>query len=467
MRIRILVLFLMLGSLGYSQSVLGDWNGILNIQGTQLRIVFHISETGGTYTATLDSPDQKAFGIPAGETTFAENNLEIKLPNLAAQYKGKYDAAAQVVDGTFSQGGATFPLKLTREEQEKQELKRPQNPVAPFPYAQEDVTYDNPAAQGVTLAGTLTLPKGDGPFPAVILISGSGPQNRDEELLGHKPFLVIADHFTRNGIAVLRFDDRGVGQSTGDFATATSADFATDVQAGVEYLKTRKEINARKIGLAGHSEGGLIAPMVAAKSADVAFIVLMAGPGVSGDKVIRLQSRLISKAEGKSEQEIKADDNFLKTAFKELKKTKNIEATRLKLKNTMMKEMEKLPAADKEKLGNLDQVATSQVNSITSPWFRYFLFYDPATSLEKVKCPVMAINGGKDLQVDPNQNLPAISSALKKGGNTRFVVKEIPGLNHLFQHTDTGKPSEYAEIEETIAPEALNYMTGWILEQTK
>lgn len=457
----------MLGSLGYSQSVLGDWNGILNIQGTQLRIVFHISETGGTYTATLDSPDQKAFGIPAGETTFAENNLEIKLPNLAAQYKGKYDAAAQVVDGTFSQGGATFSLKLTREEQEKQELKRPQNPVAPFPYAQEDVTYDNPAAQGVTLAGTLTLPKGDGPFPAVILISGSGPQNRDEELLGHKPFLVIADHFTRNGIAVLRFDDRGVGQSTGDFATATSADFATDVQAGVEYLKTRKEINARKIGLAGHSEGGLIAPMVAAKSADVAFIVLMAGPGVSGDKVIRLQSRLISKAEGKSEQEIKADDNFLKTAFKELKKTKNIEATRLKLKNTMMKEMEKLPAADKEKLGNLDQVATSQVNSITSPWFRYFLFYDPATSLEKVKCPVMAINGGKDLQVDPNQNLPAISSALKKGGNTRFVVKEIPGLNHLFQHTDTGKPSEYAEIEETIAPEALNYMTGWILEQTK
>ena len=457
----------MLGSLGYSQSVLGDWNGILNIQGTQLRIVFHISETGGTYTATLDSPDQKAFGIPAGETTFAENNLEIKLPNLAAQYKGKYDAAAQVVDGTFSQGGATFSLKLTREEQEKQELKRPQNPVAPFPYAQEDVTYDNPAAQGVTLAGTLTLPKGDGPFPAVILISGSGPQNRDEELLGHKPFLVIADHFTRNGIAVLRFDDRGVGQSTGDFATATSADFATDVQAGVEYLKTRKEINARKIGLAGHSEGGLIAPMVAAKSVDVAFIVLMAGPGVSGDKVIRLQSRLISKAEGKSEQEIKADDNFLKTAFKELKKTKNIEATRLKLKNTMMKEMEKLPAADKEKLGNLDQVATSQVNSITSPWFRYFLFYDPATSLEKVKCPVMAINGGKDLQVDPNQNLPAISSALKKGGNTRFVVKEIPGLNHLFQHTDTGKPSEYAEIEETIAPEALNYMTGWILEQTK
>ncbi len=457
----------MLGSIGYSQSVLGDWNGILNIQGTQLRIVFHISETGGAYTATLDSPDQKAFGIPAGETTFAENNLEIKLPNLAAQYKGKFDAAAQVVDGTFSQGGATFPLKLTREEQEKQELKRPQNPVAPFPYAQEDVTYDNPAAQGVTLAGTLTLPKGDGPFPAVILISGSGPQNRDEELLGHKPFLVIADHFTRNGIAVLRFDDRGIGQSTGDFATATSADFATDVQAGVEYLKTRKEINARKIGLAGHSEGGLIAPMVAAKSADVAFIVLMAGPGVPGDQVIRLQSRLISKAEGKSDEEIKADDDFLKMAFKEMKKSKDIEATKLKLKKALTKQLEKLPEAEKEKLGNVDQVAASQVNSITSPWFRYFLSYDPATSLEKVKCPVLAINGGKDLQVDPNQNLPAIGKALKKGGNTRYVLKEIPGVNHLFQHTDTGKPSEYAEIEETIAPEALNYMTGWILEQTK
>lgn len=457
----------LIGTTASAQSIVGDWYGMLDLPGAKLRIVFHLTQTDNGYAATLDSPDQSAFGLPAGETTVVNNILEIKMPNLGAHFKGGFDEATQTIAGTFTQGGAALPLNMGRKTQEKQEVARPQVPVAPFPYTQEDVQFDNPAAKGVTLAGTLTLPKGAGPFPVVVMISGSGPQNRDEELLGHKPFLVIADHFTREGIAVLRFDDRGVGKSTGDFKTATSADFASDVLAGVQYLKTRKEVDARKIGLVGHSEGGLIAPMVAAQSADVAFIVLMAGPGVSGDEIVILQSELISRAEGESEKNIASNDQFLKKAFKALKKTRNLEATKAKLKKSLTREINKLPAADKEKLGPVDQAVNAQVDAISSPWFQYFLTYEPSTSLEKVACPVLAINGGKDLQVDPKQNLPAIEAALKKGGNKHYLIKELPGLNHLFQHTETGKPSEYGLIEETFSTDAMALMTKWILEQTQ
>ncbi len=462
-----MLLFVLAGTAGNTQPILGDWHGVLDLPGSKLRIVFHLTKSGNGYAATLDSPDQSAFGLPAGETTVDNNTLEIKMPNLGAHFKGAFDEAAQTINGTFTQGGAALPLNMGRKAQEKQETVRPQNPKAPLPYTQEDVQYANPAADGVTLAGTLTLPQGTGPFPAVVMISGSGPQNRDEELLGHKPFLVVADHFTRQGIAVLRFDDRGVGKSTGDFKTATSADFASDVLAGIRFLKTRKEINTRKIGLVGHSEGGLIAPMVAAQSQDVAFIVLMAGPGVSGADIVILQSELISRAEGESEKTIASNDKFLKKAFKALRNTKDLEATKIKLKKSLTREINKLPAADQEKLGPVDQVVNSQVDAISSPWFQFFLTYEPSTSLEKVTCPVLAINGGKDLQVDPKQNLPAIEAALKKGGNTRYLIKELPGLNHLFQHTETGKPSEYGKIEETFSTDAMALMAKWILEQAQ
>jgi pimeloyl-ACP methyl ester carboxylesterase len=308
------------------------------------------------------------------------------------------------------------------------------------------VAYENELA-GIQLAATLTIPPGQGPFRAVVLITGSGPQDRDESLAGHRPFLVLSDYLTRRGIAVLRADDRGVGKSGGKFAAATTADFATDTEAGVAYLKTQPEIDPKKIGLVGHSEGGIIAPMVAARDSDVAFIVMMAGAGVPGDQILAEQSLLISEAGGKSRPE--AEKN----------------AAREREILTLVKQ-EKDNAALREKLAALiprAQVDT-QLGQIASPWFRYFIAYDPATALRKVACPVLAINGEKDLQVPPRQNLPAIRKALEAAGNKDFEIAELPGLNHLFQTAKTGSPAEYAQIEETISPVALEKIAAWILK---
>jgi hypothetical protein len=332
------------------------------------------------------------------------------------------------------------------------EPRRPQNPVKPYPYREEEVTYANKAG-GNTLAATLTVPPGKGPFPAVLLIVGSGPHDRDESLMGHKPFLVLADYLTRKGIVVLRADKRGVGKSTGDNETATTADYATDAEAGVAYLKTRSEVDPHKIGLVGHSEGGVIAPMAAVADPDVAFIVMMAGSGVEGDQILVEQGRLIAEAGGMSKE--KAEENAVKQrevlALVETEKDSAI----------LDKELREKLAAD----GLPEAQIGATIKIATAPWFRYFLTYDPAVTLRKVTCPVLVINGSLDLQVPPAQNLPAIRKALQDGGNKHFEVDELPGLNHLFQTAKTGAPSEYGEIEETMSPVALDKMGGWILKQ--
>jgi hypothetical protein len=444
------------------QTITGDWYGTLEVSGMKLRLIFHIEKSADGYRATMDSPDQGANGIPVQKVSLDEQQVEISLANLGINYSGELIGEGTKIAGTFQQGGASIPLELERESQEKTEVKRPQEPRPPFPYRAEEVSYENEKAAGVTLAGTLTLPEGEGPFPAVILISGSGPQDRNEELLGHKPFLVIADHFTRQGIAVLRFDDRGVGGSTGDFGAATSADFATDVQAGIDFLKKRPEIATEHIGLVGHSEGGLIAPMVAANDPAVDFIVMMAGPGVSGTEILLLQQELLARAEGAGEKEIERTRKVSKRMFKDLKNSQNLEQTKEDMIRYVKEELENLPEKDKAGLGDLDQLARQRVNVLASPWFRYFLTYDPQESLKKVNCPVLAINGEKDLQVDAEQNIPAIEKALKAGGNQEVTTKVLPGLNHLFQHSETGRSSEYGQLEETCAPEALELMTEWI-----
>jgi fermentation-respiration switch protein FrsA (DUF1100 family) len=313
------------------------------------------------------------------------------------------------------------------------------------------VVYQNKSA-GVELAATLTIPQGKGPFPAVVLITGSGPQDRDEALFGHRPFLVLSDYLTRKGIAVLRADDRGVAKSTGNFALATTADFATDTEAGIAYLKTRPEIDVHKIGLIGHSEGGAIAPMVAARNRDVAFIVMMAGTGVPGDAVIAEQTKLRLEANGVSSAEAEKQG-----------------ATELEILTLVKQEKDPIAAEKKlhEKLSG--QVTDAQlgatIQTLNSPWMRYFISFDPATALAKVSCPVLALNGSKDVQVSPSQNLPAIRKALEAGGNKHFEIAELLGLNHLFQTTKTGSPNEYAQIEETIAPVALDKIASWILTQ--
>ena len=448
----------------YGQEITGQWNGILKVQGIQLRLVFHIEKTDIGYSATMDSPDQGALGIPVTSTTFENATLTLIIPNAKIEYDG-VRGKDNIIVGTFRQAGQTFPMNLSKEFVEKEKLVRPQEPVKPYPYYEEEVTFANDKA-GIDLTGTLTLPKKDGVYPAVILITGSGPQNRDEELLGHKPFLVLADYLTRNGIAVLRFDDRGTASSKGDFATATTMDFSTDVQAAVDYLTERKEINQKKIGLIGHSEGGIVAPIVAAASKDVAFIVLMAGTGIQGDQLLLLQQELIGRVSGMTEEELQGTKDFNKGAFDLVIGSTDTEQLTKDLTTYLKKGFEDNPEEIPESMRE-DEFVGLQVQQLVSPWMLYFIKYNPALILQKVKCPVLAINGEKDLQVPPKENLSAIAAALKKGGNKKFTTKELPGLNHLFQECTTGSPDEYSEIEQTISPVALSEILLWIQMQTK
>ena len=439
------------------QDIAGDWNGVLKVQGMQLRLVFHITKADNGYASTLDSPDQGALGIPVTSTELDGTAITLKVDPLRIVYSGIINTENEI-EGTFTQSGQSFPMNLTQTPIEKSEPKRPQEPKPPFPYKSEDVKL--PSLDGsFELAGTLTLPRDKSDYPVVILISGSGPQNRDEELLGHKPFLVLSDHLTRNGIGVLRYDDRGVAESGGDRQNATSLDFANDVQAVVNFLKKRKDIGKNPIGLIGHSEGGLIAPMVASKSKDVDFIVLMAGPGVPGDQIIIEQTGLILKSAGNSEERIQSELNLSRGAFDIIKSSQNPDSIKSDLLSYFSESMKDAPLPEGT---SIEEFLEPQLAQLTSPWFQYFLSYDPTTSLSKVQCPVLAINGEKDLQVPPN-NLQLIHAALVKGGNKNVTVSEFPGLNHLFQTSETGAVNEYATIEETMAPVVLKRITDWIL----
>ena len=459
----ILVLTFLTALTGTAQDITGKWNGVLKVQGTQLRLVFNVTKSGETFNATMDSPDQGANGIPVTKTTFEDSKIKFEVTNARIEYDG--ELKDNEIIGTFKQGVQEFPMNLSRKAIEKEIVKRPQEPSKPYSYYSEDVTFQNTNAN-ITLAGTLTLPKKQGVFPVVILISGSGPQNRDEELLGHKPFLVLSDYFTKNGIAVLRYDDRGVGLSQGDFKTATSADFATDVESAIAYLKTRKEINKKQIGLVGHSEGGLIAPMVASKSKDVSFIVLLAGTGIQGDKLLLLQQELIAKANGASESDIRKSIQANAKLFEMVVQSNDNQKLKADLTNQINEIIKNDNTTEIPNGMTKDQYTALQVNQISSPWMEYFMKYNPVTALEKVKCPVLAVNGEKDLQVPPKENLTAIKNALTKGGNKNVTIIEFPNLNHLFQECQTGSPNEYATIEQTFSPTALTEITNWIRKQT-
>ncbi len=448
-----------------AQDITGQWNGVLKVQGIQLRLVFNVSKSDSGFSATMDSPDQGANGIPVTTTTFENPEIKFVVAMAGIEYKGAIKDNEIV--GIFKQGGMELPLNLSRKTIEKEEVLRPQEPKKPYPYYSEEVTFQNTNA-GISLAGTLSLPEKEGRFPVVILISGSGPQNRDEELLGHKPFLVLSDYLTRNGIGVLRYDDRGVGGSTGDFETATSAHFASDVESALAYLKTRKEVNSKKIGLIGHSEGGLIAPMVVAgKTKDVAFIVLLAGPGIQGDQILLLQQKLIGKASGVSDEDLQKNEAINRKAFDIVNQSINLVQLKADLTNYLHQSLIDHPNSEKPEGMSADDFVALQVEQMATPWMQYFIKYNPAPALEKVQCPVLALIGEKDLQVPPKENLKAIKEALAKGGNTKVTVKELPNLNHLFQECETGSPFEYASIEQTISPTALSEIMNWIQTQTK
>ena len=445
----------------------GIWEGKLKVNaGIELRLVLQVQKgKDGALKATLASPDQGANSIPISAIDLKGDMLSFESKVIGAKYSGKKTKDGTGFDGQFNQGGAKFPLVLKKTDKISV-AARPQTPKPPFPYRSEDVKYENKAA-GVKLAGTLTLPAGKGPFPAVLMITGSGAQDRDETILGHKPFLVIADALTRRGIAVLRVDDRGVGGSTGGTTDSTSEDFAGDALAGVAFLKGRKEIDPARIGLVGHSEGGLIAPIAAARSKDVAFIVLMAGTGLPGIDIIKAQAELIAKAEGASESEMKYSRETQRRAIDIFLKEKDEKVARTKLVAAMKEMLAAMPEAEKKALDEAGgEVSEAMIDQFNNAWFRSFLAFDPRPTLRKVRCPVLAINGEKDLQVPCKENLAEIDKALRAGGNRDVKTIAFPGLNHLFQPCKTGSPSEYSKIETTIAPEVLKAIGDWIVEKT-
>lgn len=445
-----------------AQKITGDWYGEVGSGENKLQFVFHIAETEDGLSATMDIPSRSLIRIKTQETTFENSKLHIDGKNFGFEYKGTYNADSAALLGKFIEGVNEVPLNLNREELVAPKAKvRPQEPLKPYPYREEAVVFTNEKDE-ITLAGTLTLPMGNGKFPVAILITGSGPQNRDEEIFGHKPFLILADHLTRLGIAVLRYDDRGVNESTGNFADATTADFATDVESAIDYLKSRKDIDKKQIGLVGHSEGGIIAPMVAANSKDVDFIVLLAGTGVSGYETSRIQAITLRGFEVPDEE---AFNTFITEALDIASTEKDVTLVREELtafynKSPFFNAM----AGDGPQR---EQVLKGLVETRTNKWIRYFYNYNPADMLEKVKCPVLSINGTKDQQVVAGINQAGIRAALEKGRNKDFQVIAIEGMNHFFQEAKTGAMDEYADIEETFSPKALKIVSDWILKRVK
>lgn len=441
-----------------AQDFTGEWQGALDVNGLQYRLVLHMEEKEGELSATLDSPDQQVKGMLINTISFQDNTLKFEMTAQQATFTGKY--VNDSFEGTWTQGGGTLPITFKRQKLEKKVVSRPQEPQGPFPYDVEEVTFHNPDFD-INLAGTITKPEGDGPFPAIILISGSGAQDRDETLAGHKPFWVLADYMSRRGIAVLRFDDRGVAKSEGDYSTATTADLATDAKAAVEFLAGRSDV--REIGLMGHSEGGIIAPIVAAEHSKVDFIVLLAGTGIPGEELLLMQSEAIMAAQGMAGPMLDRTMQINQGIFSIIKNNSDPANLKDELGSYVLAE---IPEAYRQGMSD-EEFVDSQVGRLLSPWMQYFIKYNPALILEDVDCPVLAVNGDKDLQVPAEANLTAIAAALKKGGNSQVTTSTYPGLNHLFQKTETGLPSEYGTLEETFSEEVMKDLAAWIKKTTK
>jgi pimeloyl-ACP methyl ester carboxylesterase len=440
----------------------GTWMGRIEAGALYLRLVFNFSiNEQDSLKASLESPDQGSVIVPMGTVHLRGDSIIINAQLLGGKYSGLIKGERSL-EGTWEQMGQSFQLNMEKQDAPFR-LNRPQEPKPPFTYRVEEVSIINEGG-GFALSGTLTLPYGPGPFPAAVLISGSGPQNRDEELMGHKPFAVIADHLTRNGIAVLRYDDRGTGKSGGVFAGATSADLSTDAQAAFNFLQSRKEIDKNKTGLIGHSEGGLIAPLLASREPKVAWIVSLAGPGVNGRELMLRQAEEISRAMGNSEEDIQTAKKINEKLYKIVRKNPGSQEAEEKLVKTLRRELIKADVQDEI---IEERITTVKINLLNDsyPWLRYFMVTEPSDLWKAVSCPVLILNGEKDLQVNAAINTEGIAKALSEGGSDSYRVIIFPGLNHLFQHCTTGLPGEYGTIEETFSSEGLEIISGWIRER--
>ncbi len=425
----------------------------------QLRL---LQAADGTRVGRLDSLSEHLADLSL-RLYVDGDDFRFELPVTQAKYSGKLNAAKEKIEGEWLQSGQPFPLTFTKVDLSKTKAveppQRPQTPKPPYPYEEKQVEFAG-GAEGVRLAGTLTIPRNGGPFAAAILISGSGPQDRDETLLGHKPFLVLADHLTRAGFAVLRYDDRGAGKSSGTFGTATSQDFARDATAAFEFLQQQPGIDPERVGFIGHSEGGLVGPMVAAERSDVGFVIMMAGPGVTGREIIENQTELISRAEKLPDDKIANELEALREILDIVGNGKSDEENQPLLQQMIDRQWDKLSEAEQK--ATTKEMLMGQISALKSPWIKYFLEYDPRPTLARVQCPTLAVNGELDLQVDPKLNLPAIRQAFESAGKSNFEIVELEKLNHLFQTATTGSPTEYRAIDETIAPVALQTITDYL-----
>jgi pimeloyl-ACP methyl ester carboxylesterase len=447
-----------------AKQLIGSWEGVLKVGAVELRLVLVVEQGSGDFlTGYMVSPDQSPAKHPLGRVDFVgERSVLLHVGSIGTTFAVSPSLDESTLEGEFRQGAGVFEIALASVAQLTQRL-RPQEPRGPFPYDSEEVQYEN-SSGGVTLAGTLTLPKGEGPFPAAILITGSGGQDRNEEIFEHKPFWVIADHLTRAGIAVLRVDDRGIGGSSkGELSGgATTFDFAGDVGAGMDFLQLHARIAPDKIGLIGHSEGGVIAPLVARERGDVAFAVLLAGTGVRGDKLLVMQNAAIMRASGIDEETVAA---ALTSQGELFSIVQDSSLSLQELKEHLAQAIEAHEEFQEASAEEQAQGLKSALAQLTNPWLVAFIRHDPATVLREVSCPVLALNGELDLQVPSKANLDSIAKALEEAGNEDFTTLAFPGLNHLFQHCETGLIAEYGEIEETFSVEVLEVMSAWIAER--
>ncbi|NEV93533.1 alpha/beta hydrolase [Psychroflexus sp. YR1-1] len=432
----------------HAQDISGDWTGELKFEGYTLDLNFKIYKKEGDYASLLSVPAQSLNDYKSTSTSLTDSIVRIELQPLGIKYQGTWSAKDTIV-GEFFQNGMLLKLNLIRGQSQ---LNRPQEPQPPFAYEVEEVVFRN-EADSINLSGTLTLPKTGGPFPVVILISGSGPQDRNSTIMGHKPFLLLADELTQSGVGVLRFDERGVGQSEGDFKQASLDDFVKDVTYAFDFLKNRPEIDSSQIGLLGHSIGGIIAPRVAIEK-NVSFLILLASPGIRGDELMLKQRADFLKLRGIDEAQIEESNAIFKATYEFINTTS---AVGKPLKTEIMRFLATQYA---EEL--MDKQRAVLVDQISSNEFIGLLRNRPAQYLEKVDCPVLAIGGSKDFQVSSTENLEAIQLKVSQGGNTRVETREFEGLNHLLQESDTGDVSEYAALEQTMSPRVLDYIKTWL-----
>ena len=442
--------------------ITGSWEGAISIMNSELGIIVDINQSGDTLKATIDIPMQNAKGLLLKNLIFNQPKIHFELqagPGVAV-FDG--EKSADSIAGDFSQAGMKGKFHLKKGISSKVAAV----PEPPPPYKEEEVKIKS---GDITLAGTLSLPDAKGSYPAIVLITGSGAQNRDEEIFGFKPFRLIADYLTRSGIAVLRCDDRGVGGSTGSMEKATGEDFAKDAEAQVKYLLTRGDIDGKKTGLLGHSEGGIIAPMVAARSKEIAFIVLMAGPAVPGDKIISKQIELLMRAAGATETEIKTELARQEQVYEVVRTNKGWDALKLELRKDAKESLNKMTAEERKSVGDEEKLINTGVDAkmkgAKSQWFKYFIDFDPAKQLEKLNCPVLALFGELDMQVPVDLNKEPMENCLRKSGNKDYTIHVFTKANHLFQEAINGNPGEYANLKKEFIPGFLEKITDWIKQK--